>query len=179
MAVAEETVEAGDAEAGAEAPAQPPKKSRMMLIIIVLVLLAAGGGGGYWYYLQQHEQAAAKDKAKHSEAAVPVKAPAIYLPLQPSFVVNLSDSESSRYLQADMEVMARDPKALEDVKLHMPRIRYQLLLLLGQQRAFDISTREGKEALQAKVLAEIQRVLTDETGKPGIEAVYFTSFVMQ
>lgn len=182
MAVEENTIEAGDAEAAADAAATPPKKSRKLLIVILLlVLVAAGGGGGYWYYLQQqHAQDAAKEKSKHKEEqAAPVKAPAVYLPLQPSFVVNLSDTEAMRYLQADMEVMARDPKVLEDVKLHMPRIRNRLLLLLGQQRSFDISTREGKEALQAKVLAEIQRVLTDETGRPGVEAVYFTSFVMQ
>jgi flagellar FliL protein len=53
------------------------------------------------------------------------------------------------------------------------------LLLFGQQHAFDLSSRAGKETLQAKALAEIQRVLKEETGSPGIEAVYFSSFVIQ
>lgn len=180
MASAADKGEVGEVEAGTEATAAPPKKSRMVLIIILLAIVAGAGGGGYWYYLQsQKHAAAAKEKSKPVEAKVVAKAPANYLALQPPFVVNLSDNEAIRYLQTDMEVMSRDPKVLEDVKLHMPRIRYRLLLLLGQQRSFDINTREGKEALQAKVLAEIQQVLTDETGKPGIEAVYFTSFVTQ
>lgn len=180
MASAAGTIEADEETAATDTPVAPPKKSKLMLIIILLVLLAGGGGGGYWYYLQQqHAKAAEKDKSKHPEAAAIAKAPANYLPLQPAFVVNLSDTEAIRYLQVDMEVMSRDPKVLEDVKLHMPRIRNRLLLLLGQQKAFDIGTRESKEALQAKVLAEIQGVLKEETGKPGVEAVYFTSFVTQ
>jgi flagellar protein FliL len=54
-----------------------------------------------------------------------------------------------------------------------------LLLLLGQQKYLEMETREGKEALQNSVLGEVQRIITAETGKPGVEAVFFTTFVMQ
>lgn len=107
------------------------------------------------------------------------KGGATYFPMTPAFVVNLSDADSSRFLQIDMEVLAKNVEAADAVKLHTPQIRNSVLMLLSQQKFHDIDTREGKEALQAKVLAEIQRILTAETGKPGVEAVYFTSFVMQ
>ena len=45
--------------------------------------------------------------------------------------------------------------------------------------AAELSSREGKEELQAEALASIQGILERETGIPGVEAVYFTSFVMQ
>lgn len=166
-------------EVGSASAAAPAKKSNKLLYIAIVLLLAGAGGGGYWYFMQggaaghdEHGKAAAN-------AAPAGKAAAIYLPLQPAFVVNLEDSEALRYLQVDLEIMSRNPKAIEDAKTHMPRIRNSLLLLFGQQHAFDLSSRPGKEALQAKALAEIQRVLKEETGSPGIEAVYFSSFVIQ
>ncbi len=167
-------------DAGAGPAAPPAKKSKKLFYIIAVLALAAVGGGGFWYFTQASAAShGAHGKAAGEAAPVSGKAPAIYLPLQPAFVVNLEDSEAMRYMQVDLEVMARNPKAIEDAKTHMPRIRNSLLLLFGQQRAFDLSTRAGKETLQAKALAEIQRVLTEETGSPGIEAVYFSSFVIQ
>ncbi len=164
-------------EAGPVPAAPAPKKSRKLFYIVIVLMLAAAGGGGFWYFTQgaSHD---AHDKASASTAARG-KAPAIYLPLQPAFVVNLEDTEALRYLQVDLEVMARNPKAIEDTKTHMPRIRNSLLLLFGQQHAADLGTRQGKETLQAKALAEIQRILQEETGSTGVEAVYFSSFVIQ
>lgn len=115
----------------------------------------------------------------HGDGKSGKKGAATYFALSPAFVVNLNDSEVSRFLQVDMEVMTRDPAVVEAVKLHMPQIRNSLLMLLGQQKMHELDTREGKEALQKQVLEAIQTILTTETSKPGVEAVYFTSFVMQ
>ena len=175
MSAAASTVQ--EIQAGQAAAAPPAKKGKTLLIVIVLLLLGAAGGGGYWFYL--HGQAAAAADHAAAAAAAPSKAPAIYLELTPAFVVNLEDTESMRYMQVDLQIMSRDPKAIEDAKAQMPRIRNSLLLLFGQQHAFDLATRQGKEALQAKALAEIQKVLKDETGRAGIEAVYFSSLVIQ
>jgi flagellar FliL protein len=168
-------------DAGQSATAPAAKKGKKLLYIIVVLVLAGIGGGAYWYFTQNTAVSAGPhDKAAgHGEGAGNGKAPAVYLALQPSFVVNLEDTETMRYMQVDLEIMSRNPKAIEDAKTHMPRIRNSLLLLFGQQHAFDLSSRQGKEALQAKALAEIQRVLKEETGSPGIEAVYFSSFVIQ
>jgi len=38
---------------------------------------------------------------------------------------------------------------------------------------------EGKEALSEEAPEVVQQRLEEETGDPGIEAGYFTSFVMQ
>ena len=191
MAGAVNTIEQDDATAAQVAVAPPKKSKKLLFIIITAVLLAAAGGGGYWFSTQKSGPAT-KAASAHSEAAseesgheaaagehTGTKGASNYLQLEPAFVVNLSDTEAMRYLQVDVQVMSRNPQALEDAKQHMPRIRNSLLLLFGQQRAFDISTREGKEGLQAKALVEVQRVLREETGKPGVDAVYFTSFVMQ
>jgi flagellar FliL protein len=59
-------------------------------------------------------------------------------------------------------------------------VRNDLLLLLGGQHYDTISTREGKEKLRQQALDAVRRVVASAGGKADkVEAVYFTSFVMQ
>jgi len=105
--------------------------------------------------------------------------PAIYLPIDPAFVVNFASQGKARFLQVTVEVMTREPAVPEHVKLHMPVIRNNLMLLFSNQTYDTVSTLEGKEALREEALTVVQEILENETGDPGVEAVYFTSFVMQ
>jgi flagellar FliL protein len=115
-----------------------------------------------------------KAKGEHGEAK-----PAVYLSLEPPFVVNAEGQGSTHYLQVSMDVMARDPEVIEAVKKHMPVIRNNLIMLLSSQNQSVVGTREGKEKLRAEALTEIQKVLKEQTGDVGVESVYFTIFVMQ
>jgi flagellar FliL protein len=105
--------------------------------------------------------------------------PAIYLPIDPAFVVNFASQGKARFLQVTVEVMTRDPLMPDQVKLHMPVIRNNLMLLFSSQSYDGVSTLEGKETLREEALEVVQQILEEETGDPGVEAVYFTSFVMQ
>lgn len=115
-----------------------------------------------------------KEKGKKEEPVTTT-----YLPLDPPFVVNFESTQEARFLQVSMEVMAHDPLVIEDVKKHMPAIRNSLVLLLSSQNQKTLITLEGKEKVRATALAAIQKILQEQTGKPGVEAVYFTGFVMQ
>ena len=159
------------------APAPAPKKSKKLLLIIVAVVVLAAGGGGAWFMLgNKHEEKGEKGAAKAGN----VPAPAQYFALEPSFVVNLvSPDGSTRYLQTEVQLMSRDPAAIEAIKLHAPAIRARLLMLFSQESADGLLTRQGKEKLQAASLAEVKKLLTAETGKPGVDALMFTSFVVQ
>lgn len=170
---------ASAANIAASPEAAPAKKSKLGLIIGLVVMLLAGGGGAAWFFLGKSKSEDAHGEGKAAAEAAAVPAPAVYLALDPAFVVNLEDPVAPRYLQAEVQIMARDALAMDAAKAHLPRIRNALLMLLGQQKPADLSTREGKEKLQLAALAEIQKVLKAETGKPVVEAVYFTSFVMQ
>jgi flagellar protein FliL len=173
---------ASDAAPAAAAP-KPAKSGFGIGILLAAVLLStAGAGGAAWFVMgraKASESAPAGEQAEGAEAEAALPAPASYLPLEPAFTVNLETPDETRYLQTEVQLMGRDAAALETVKLHVPRIRNVLLLLFGQQKPADLVTREGKEKLQQTALAEVQKVLKAETGKPVIEAVYFTSFVMQ
>lgn len=163
----------------ATAATPPPARSGVGLgVLIAAVMLSIGGAGAAAWFVtgrdKVHDGAAS---AEGEPAALP--APAVYLALEPAFTVNLQSAEEARYLQTEIELMSRDRAALDTARAHLPRIRNVLLLLFGQQQPADLATREGKEKLQQTALEEVQKVLVAETGKPVIEAVYFTSFVMQ
>ena len=167
-------------EGGADAPVAK-KRFPFLLIIIVAVLLIGGTGGAVFFLVGRHAHAAqaASAAATSSAAAAPAIAPAVYLAMAPSFVVNLADDEAMRFLQIDLEIMARNPKVIDAAKDHMPRLRNSMLMLFGQQRFHDLSTREAKEALRKQALDEIRHTLQEEHAPSEVEAVYFTSFVMQ
>ncbi|NYZ61807.1 flagellar basal body-associated FliL family protein [Luteimonas deserti] len=141
-------------------------------MITLGVVLLAGAGGGAWYMFNRNVAPATP------QAALP--APAQYLPMSPAFVVNLDETPMGpRYLQVEVQLVTRDPLAGADLQKHEPALRARLLMLFAQQTYEGVSSRAGKEALQAQALKEVQALMTEETGKPAAEALLFTSFVTQ
>lgn len=152
-----------------------PGGSKMILIILVVLLLAAFAAIG-WLLLQR------KAAAEHPIAATPavVKAKeALYLALDPAFVVNFRDESGLRFLQVGVQLMAHDQAALDAAKSNEPAVRDALILLFSNQDAASLAQREGKDKLRTDALDEVQKIVVARLGRPGIEAVYFTAFVMQ
>jgi flagellar FliL protein len=172
--------EAPAAAAPAVAVAPAKKRSKMLLIVIVAVVVAAAAGGGAYFMLGGKPDAAKDAKAHSKQSEAKSKAPAMYLKMDPPFVVNFEAKGLVRFLQVSVEVATRDPATAELVKLHDPRIRNDLLLLFGNQQYETISTREGKESLRAEALKTVANVINAEGGDgKQVEQLFFTSFVMQ
>jgi len=141
------------------------------MLTLGLVLLAGTGVGG-WYMLER--------SAAPAVAQTALPAPAQYLPMSPAFVVNLEETPMGpRYLQVEVQLVTRDPLASTALQAHEPALRARLLMLFAQQTYEGVSTRAGKEALQAQALKEVQALMTEETGRTAAEALLFTSFVTQ
>ncbi len=122
----------------------------------------------------------AADEEAVAEEAAPGDGPALYTSLHPPLVVNFKDSVGeSHYMQITMEVMARDQNIINSVREHTPVIRNALILLYSGAVYEEVTTRDGKEKMLADGLAEIQKVMTEQVGEPGVEAVYFTALVIQ
>jgi flagellar FliL protein len=120
-----------------------------------------------------------KAPEKGDPKAAPEQKPAVYFAFDPPLIVNFDDGQAVRFLQLQIEVLARDPKVVDAVKLHSPVIRNNLLMLMNGRDYRTLMSREGKEALRQECLKEVQRILAKETGQPGIEDLFFTSFVVQ
>jgi flagellar FliL protein len=168
------TLEAAPGQEGADAPA---KKGKLGLILIALVVLL-GGGGAAAYFTLAGGDTDKKSEAEQSKANA--NNPALYVALDPPFVVNFEAEQLVRFLQVTVQVMSRDPLMIDLIKTNDPVVRNDLLLLLGNQSYATISSREGKEKLRLEALEAIRKVVKSAGGKPeAVEAVYFTSFVMQ
>lgn len=195
---------AKDKDKEKQAPAAKGGSKKLLIIIAAAVVALGAAGGGAWFFMKGHaddeevtadsgeehdakDEKAAKGKSKDKKSkkdkkgkAAEPKAPAIYVEFTPPFVVNFDAKGVMRFLQVSIQVMTRDHETSELIKLHDPRIRNNMLMLLGSQTLDTISTMEGKESLRKQALDVITKIVGDEGGEAKkVEDLYFTSFVMQ
>lgn len=167
----EDETEATEEESGG-------RKSKLTVIIVVLAVLAVGGYFATPYIMNMISPPPETDdevagKTNHSK-------PALFASLHPPLVVNFRDSYGvPHFMQITMSVMARDQGIIDEVKTHAAMIRNSLILMYGNVDYDSVSEREGKEKMLADALAEIQEIIERETGDTGVEAVFFTSLIIQ
>jgi len=180
--MAEAAKKPADKKADKEAP--EAKKSPLVMILVVLVaVLVAGGGaaGGMLFWMKSHSPASSSPKAAEAKEEAPKPgAPEIFVPLDPPFVVNFQGDQAVRFLQIAVQVMTHSQVTADLLKLHDPVIKNDLLFLFGGQKVDEMATREGKEKLQAEALEAVRKIVKAAGGNgDSVEALYFTSFVMQ
>lgn len=73
----------------------------------------------------------------------------------------------------------RDGRVLMWIKKHELAIRSSMLEVLADTPEEDVTTMEGKDRLQKRLTAAINKVLTQTEGFGGVDAVYFKSFIIQ
>jgi flagellar FliL protein len=109
-----------------------------------------------------------------------------YFAMEP-LVVNVRDGARLRFMQVKMQLLSNDPRVLSALKANVPPLRDAMIMLLAHQEAERVQTMEGREALRAQALAAAQQVFGRVTGvdpqaspaAAGIEAIYFTDFIIQ
>ncbi|GCL65009.1 flagellar basal body-associated FliL family protein [Pseudaquabacterium pictum] len=152
--------------AAAAADAAPPAKGgkKKLIIIIVAVLLVVLIGGGAAFFLLKKKPAEGEEGAEgghaKAEAAEPApkprpkhdpKHPPVFVPLDP-FTVNLADKETERYAQIGVTLELEDAKTEAELKIYMPAIRNNILMVLSHKTAAQLLTREGKDKLAQSIL---------------------------
>lgn len=159
------------ATADAAPPAKGGKKKLIIIIAAVLLLVLVGGGaaffllkkkpaegeegedGGHGKAKAEAHEPAPKPKPKHDP-----KHPPVFVPLDP-FTVNLADKESERYAQIGVTLELEDAKTEAELKVYMPAIRNNILMVLSHKTAAQLLTREGKEKVAQSILYAAVRPL--------------------
>ena len=173
MAKEPEVVEG--AEEGAEKPTKGGKKGLIIGIVAALVL-GGGGAGAYFAFAGKKDDAKGAAKEAEQKEVLPPR----YVNLDPPFVVNFEAEAAVRFLQVTIGIMTRDLHTEELLKQNDPRVRNDMLMILSGQNYASVSTTEGKEALRTRCLEAIRTIVREMGGKADkVEALYFTSFVMQ
>lgn len=154
---------------------KPAGKKNLILYVVIGLLLVGLSVTGTMLFLGDKSGGKAGEGEKQP---APVAA-AEYVPLK-TMVVNFGDKGPVRFLQVDIQVMTRKKKVAEAINEHMPVIRNDILLLLSSQSYETVSTLKGKEQLRNQIREAIQKILKKQADlDAGVDAVYFTSFVMQ
>lgn len=147
------------------------KRSKMIGALIYggggLLLTGGGAAGGVY---------AAHKGMLYQDGPKPVEVE--YFAFQQPFTSNLRDSGS--FAQLSLSVATRDnPRAAEAVKENEAALRSVVLMTVADQDASMLATTMGKQQLQIRLRGVMNDVLKAKDGQPGIDSVYFTSFVIQ
>ncbi len=164
---------------------EAPKGGKGKTIIMAVAAVALLGIGIFAGPMVQDmigggEEPVADEAEAEAPEVVAKGKDAIYQGIHPPLLINFTDDRGkSRFLQISLELMTRDAEVVEAIKAHTPVIRNNLILLYGDVDYDEVSTRAGKAEMLEMALTEINGILTEQTGKPGVEAVYFTNLVVQ
>ena len=157
-------------------PVKAGKKKLIIILVAVLLLLAAAGGGVvFWLKAKAHAAQEAEDadddgaEAAHATAAPPS---ATRRPCRCSCRWTTSPStwptaKPSAMRRSASRWSSSDAKAGEKIKVFMPAIRNNILMVLAHKRSSDLLERAGKEKLAEEVLRETERALGLEPAVPG------------
>ncbi len=101
-----------------------------------------------------------------------------YFEFPGDFTTNLKNSK--KFLQVSVGVSTQyDEKVMEVVDQHQLALRSVILSIISDFTQEDISGSDGKGKLSQELLKALNKKLDELKEFPGIESVYFTSFVIQ
>jgi len=193
----------------ADTDEKPKKKGKGLLIkaLLGLVLVGAGGGGVFGLMAAgvlpggeaakkeidtpklvrkgEEDPFAAKPEGGKEGAAEPEvegdggsKFRTSYYSFTEEFTSNLKNSEALVQISLACSTR-RDGRVLIWVKKHELAIRSAMLAVIADTPEEEVYTVAGKEHLQKRLTAAINRVLRETEGFGGIDAVYFRAFIIQ
>jgi len=152
-------------------------KTMKKIIIAAVVVIAAGIG----LFFTGSLDSMLGGNAESADAAPRPRVPT-YLPMDPAFVVNFTHRGALRFLQLSVEVMFYDAARVEQVKLQMPAIRNDVIILLSGKDFEALSTIESKEELRREIMQAVCKVLEldfDTVTAEDEGSIYITNFIMQ
>ncbi len=188
----------------AETASKPAKgKGMMMLVIVALLMLGIGGGGAFALIKtgvvgrdKKKEDNSPRLIRKGDEDPYAAKAEAgkdgpaevdgdggspyrtSYYNFTDEFTSNLRNSTS--LIQVSLACSTpRDGRVLMWLRKHELAVRSAMLAVLADTPEEEINTIAGKEKLQKRLTAAINRVLIEKEGFGGVDDVYFKSFLVQ
>ncbi|GHZ52499.1 flagellar protein FliL, putative [Vibrio cholerae] len=161
---------------GTEAP--KGKKKLLIIIIAAVVLLAGGGGAAFFMMGSGGDEAAADAEQKTEQVAAPTD-PVSYVNIAQPFVFNVTGDAKDRLVQIKVQLMVRGSENENLARYHSPLVESSLLATFASATVEQLRTPNGRIELRDKATDNIKAALNQAVGKPVIEKVLFTDFVMQ
>jgi len=155
----------------------PKGKGKLIIIIIAAVVLLAGGGGAA-FFLMGSDDSAQTEQTSQQQVAAPVD-PVAYVNIPQPFLFNVTGDKKDRLVQIKVQLMVRGTENENLARYHSPLIESSLLSTFASATVDQLRTANGRVELREKATDDIKASLNRAVGKPVIERVLFTDFVMQ
>ncbi|MHB9956155.1 flagellar basal body-associated protein FliL [Vibrio campbellii] len=166
--MAEEQLQGADA---------PKGKSKLLIIIIAVVVLLLGGGAAAFFLMGSDEpaQAAQTEQTQAQTAAAPIA----YVNIAQPFIFNVTGDRRDRLVQIKAQLMVRGSENEQLARYHSPLIESSLLSTFASATVEQLRSPTGRVELRDRASDDIKAALNAAVGKPVIEKVLFTDFVIQ
>ncbi|EJL6265016.1 MULTISPECIES: flagellar basal body-associated protein FliL [Vibrio] len=163
-------------EQGTEAP---KGKSKLLIIIIAVVVLLVGGGGAAFFMMGGEEPTTGEDVEAVTQKSSGKTDPVAYVNIAQPFVFNVTGDARDRLVQIKVQLMVRGSQNESLARYHSPLVESSLLATFASATVEQLRTSNGRIELRDKATEDIKAALNQAVGKPVIEKVLFTDFVMQ
>ncbi|AGV17180.1 flagellar basal body-associated protein FliL [Vibrio alginolyticus] len=167
--MAEEQLQGADA---------PKGKSKLLIIIIAVVVLLLGGGAAAFFLMGSDEPAQA-ESSQQAQVKASDAAPIAYVNLPQAFVFNVTGDSRDRLVQIKAQLMVRGAENEELARYHSPLIESSMLSTFASATVDQLRSPTGRVELRDRASEDIKAALNAAVGKPVIEKVLFTDFVIQ
>lgn len=153
-----------------------PSKKKLIIIIVAAVLVLGALIGGIAFWLLSGDDA---NNGDESIAVEEVLEQLEYYDLNPPFVMSYLTRSGQRYIQAGITVATNKAKVLEVLEQHEPKIRSEILRIIGEHGFNELRTQQGKEKLLTDLRDRLEAIVREEAQIEGVKAVLFNVFVIQ
>ncbi len=152
-------------------------KKRLSIIIIGFFVFVMGTMGAGFYILWNKvsppdPQVELEEEKTPEEEEKVVERPVHTLD---TFVVNLSDRGTAKYLRTTLALQLTGEEAVVEIGSRLSQIRDAVLMIIPAKKSEDIITIKGKKALGDEIMTELNYLLKNGS----ITNIFFTEFVIQ
>jgi flagellar FliL protein len=104
-----------------------------------------------------------------------------YVTITPTLILNIGRSQGGRfaYLKTDVAISVKGAAGAAAVQAHLPAVKNILVMGVSGQDESVVNSAAGRERIRQELAKAIQAWLVEEEGKPYVEEVMFTSFIVQ
>jgi flagellar FliL protein len=103
-----------------------------------------------------------------------------YIPLGKPMILNLATKGNRlTFLQVTGDVLIKDESNKEEVEIHVPAIRHELILLLSEQDADDMKSPVKREEVRKQATQQVKARIEQLVGSDEVAEVLFSTFLVQ
>lgn len=152
-------------------------KRKLFIILAVVVTLLIGGGTAAFFWMGADD--ASKSDSVQPDHADMVEEPIAYVNLAQPFIFNAKGDKRDRLVQIHAQLMVRGSENEQLARYHSPLIESALLSTFASATVEHLRSPTGRVELRDRASEDIKAALNKAVGKPVIEKVLFTDFVIQ